>query len=298
MNENITLLVSSSDKYEDAWYPYFELIKRFWPEHPEKIALVTETKKYEDEELNVITYNYPESFTWSERLYRTLEQIETDFVFFSLEDFFLLDYVKQDRIDECVSWMQENPDIAVFKLHASSDDKLKAIEKYKEFYMADNTVSFRLETQSAIWNRKILMSYIDLSEDPWAFESKGTERIKDTDKIFLHKYDENITDMTNAIFPYFINQKFGYGIAWGHWLWKNKDWFEKNGIKGVKYSRLGVLSEKAVYRKVNHFYNKEKNLIEKIIYPLWRFVVKGKKVISNIKIFGLKKGLKKSWLQK
>ena len=172
MNDNITLVVSSCDKYEDAWYPYFELIKKYWPTHPEKIALITESKKYRLEGLNIKTYNYPSHYTWSERLYRTLEQITSKYIIFSLEDFFLLDYVKQERIDECVQWMEENPNIAVCRLCASDSAVLTPTDKYKDFYAADKNVPFRLETQAALWNRETLMSFIDLSEDPWAFVFK------------------------------------------------------------------------------------------------------------------------------
>ncbi len=294
MSENITLLVSSCDKYEDAWYPYFELIKKYWPTHPENIALITETKQYKTDGLNIKTYNYPKSYTWSERLYRTLEQIDTKYIIFSLEDFFLLDYVKQDRLDECVSWMEENPDIAVCRLFSCDDSRLLQTDEYKEFYIADKNIGFRLETQAAIWNKETLMSFIDLSENPWQFEKLGTQRIKDTEKLFLWHHSNDLNDNSDKVFCYHIFP-FGYGVSWGHWLWDNKAWFEKNGIKNVRYSRLGILSEKAVGRRFKHLYNQNPNVIEKLIRPVWKFLIYVKKAKSNILILGLKEGIKTSF---
>lgn len=298
MNDNITLVVSSCDKYEDAWYPYFELIKKYWPEHPKQIVLITEKKSYETEGLNIKTYNYPETCTWSERLYYTLEKIKTKYIIFSLEDFFLLDYVKQDRIDECYQWMEENSQIAVCRLYSSDSSKLIPTEKYKDFYIADSTMGYRLETQVALWNRETLMSFIDLSENPWQFETNGTERIKDTDKKFLWHHTDDINSKDDKVFCYHYLTSFGYGISWGHWLWKNKKWFKENGIKGVKFYRLGLLSEKAVKSRFNHLYNKNPSKIEKFIRPIWRMFIRYKKVRANILIFGLKKGIQVSWKQK
>ena len=44
------LVMSTSDGYQTAWYPYFELIKKYWKNHPKNIYLNTETKVYVDNE--------------------------------------------------------------------------------------------------------------------------------------------------------------------------------------------------------------------------------------------------------
>ena len=291
---NITLVVSSCDKYEDAWYPYFELVKKYWSGHPEKICLISETKKYASDGLNIENFNYGEDITWSERLYRTLENIDTKYIIFSLEDFFLLDYVKEERIEECYSWMEENPNIAVCRLYSSDAKCLKLTDMYKDFYVADSNMGYRLDTQVALWNREILMSFIDLSENPWQFEEKGTERIKNTNKIFLWHYSDDLVRNDDKIFCYKLFQQ-GYGISWGHWLWKNKKWFKANNISKVRYYRLGSLSESAVNRRNKHLYNKNQTKIEKFVRPFWRMFIRLRKVKSNIFVFGLKKGLFLSW---
>lgn len=295
--KDTTLVVSSCDKYEDAWYPYFELIKKYWPEHPENIALITESQNYKTEGLDIKTYNYPDTFTWSERLYRTLEKIETKYIIFSLEDFFLLNYVKQDRIEECYNWMEENSNIAVCRLYSSDSSKLIPTKKYKDFYIADKNIGYRLETQIALWNRATLMSFINLSEDPWQFEAYGTQRIIDTEKIFLWHHTNDMVSSNDKIIHYHLSS-LGYGISWGHWLWKNKNWFSKNGIMGVKFYRLGTLSERAVKRRFAHLYNKNPSEIDRIVRPFWRLGIRYKKVRTNVLMWGVKKGLANSLKQK
>lgn len=290
---DISLVISTCDKYEDAWYPYFELIKKYWPEHPKNTYLISETKQYFCDGMNIISCNYGDGVTWSERLYRTLDSIPTKYIIFSLEDFFLQDYVKQDRIQQCYDWMEENSDIAVCRLCSSNHEKLVPTEKYSDFYLAKNDVGFRLETQFALWNRETLMSFIDRTENPWEFEEKGSERIKNTDKLFLWHYVADLNP-DKKIFNYSLAMT-GYGITWGHWLWNNKKLFEENGIHGVKYYRLGVLSERTYEKRMKHLYNTNQNGLEKAVKPFWKMLVDLRKVRANILVFGFLKGLHVSW---
>lgn len=280
MND-LTLVVSSCDKYSDSWYPYFSLIKKFWPNHPDEIVLITENKKFSIDGLNIQVFNYSKNTTWSERLYRTLEQIKTKYIFFSLEDFFLLDYVKNEQVNQCIKWMNEDKNIAVFRMLASNDVRL-IDSKYGNFKYARSDIGFRLETQAALWNRRTLMNFLDLKENPWQFESIGTTRIKNTNKDFLWLYSEKSEDLKTSIFPYSICQSSGYGIAWGHWLWNNRKWFEKNDIFHVKYNRLGSLSQKTVLKRIKHLYSNNPTGFDKLIRPFWRVLVKLKRLFHSL----------------
>ena len=289
MYDNVAFVVSSCDKYEDAWYPYFELVKKYWPNHPSEIVLITETKHYTTYGLNIKTYNFPQDYTWSERLYYTLAQLNTKYIIFSLEDFFLFDHVDDLRILRCISWMEQNQKIVQCRLIPSSFSQLTPSRKYEDFCFAGDDVPFRLDTQVAIWNREGFMSFIDLSESPWLFESKGTTRIIGTDKIFLW-YQGSAEK--KLIFPYrLLFQNPMCGISWGHWLSPTKKLFKDNGINGVRYWRLGVLSEKAVKRRLKHLYNKNPTNFEKLIRPCWLMFAKCRVAVSNVLIFGFKKGM-------
>ena len=292
---NVTLVVSSCDKYEDAWYPYFELLKKYWPQHPEKIALITETKQYSTEGLNIKTYNYPENYTWSERLYRTLEAIDTKYIIFSLEDIFLLDYVKQKKIDKCIEWMENDDSIAECRLYGTDASGLQKTDKYDGFYIAGEDVGYRVDCQAAIWDKKVLMSLIDMSETPWQFEKNASIRSKACDKTFLWYCVEDIQDVEKMIFPYKYVAELGYGIAWGKWLWNNKELFKKNNIKNVKYNKLGTVSKKSAQFRFNHLYNKNPSNFDKIIRKIWKLLLIFSKLKSNILTLGFKKGILVSW---
>lgn len=290
------LVVSTCDDYETSWYPYFELIKKYWENHPLNIYLNTETKKYTDEQLNVINVICEnKNCTWSERLYNCLLQVEEEYIFFSLEDFFLLGSVKDDAIERCLKWMEEDMEIAVCRLMPSNLDKLIKTEKYNEFRVAGDDIPFRLDTQFALWRKKDLLSFIDLRENPWQFESEGTKRIIGTKKIFLWCYSSVAEDNSISAYPYHIDQHNGYGIAWGKWLWNDKKWFKLNKIKGVKYRKLGVLPKWAANLRFKYLYYNDKiytSTFRKFIRWIYRRIIKIEKAFAQIRIKGIRKGLK------
>lgn len=78
----VTILVSSCDKYEDAWEPFFRLLNIQWPDCPYNIVLSTETKNYDCDFLNVETINSSPKLSWSSRLKNVLTQISTEYVLF------------------------------------------------------------------------------------------------------------------------------------------------------------------------------------------------------------------------
>jgi hypothetical protein len=289
--DHCSLVVSSCDKYETSWYPYFELIKKYWQDRPKNIYLITETKTYTHEGLNIMCINAGTKFTWSERLYHCLSQIDTKYIIFSLEDFFLLGKVKSGRLEKCFEWMEENSDIAVCRLAVSNDKRLVRTTQYDDFFIASKEIEYRLDTQFALWNREILISFLDLSESPWQFEGNGTERIKMTNKIFLWNYAENNSSIEDMIIPYHNSLEYGYNIHWGKWFWNNKKWFEMNGIKNVDYKKLGSLSEKAVKRRLKYLYNRNPARFGRVIKKGYQFIDIIERLAQNIRIYGWKTGL-------
>jgi hypothetical protein len=220
--------------------------------------------------------------------------VKTKYILFSLEDFFLLAPVQSSRIEECLRWMNLNPDIVECRLAVSNDPGLKPTDQYRDFYIAGKEVGYRLDTQFALWEKDALLSFLDLSESPWQFEETGTKRIQNSEKIFLWKYAKDDFNLDNMIVPYRINQKYGFGIAWGNWLWNNQKWFEENGIYKVNYKKLGVLSNRCVQRRFKYLYKQNPDAVGKIIQYGYRLLVKLKKCFQNIRIYGLKLGMKTS----
>ena len=73
MKSNITVLVNSCDSYSDAWYPFFTLWKKYWPDCKYPIILNTESKSYLDEQLLIQSfqlYSETEKISYGKRVDR------------------------------------------------------------------------------------------------------------------------------------------------------------------------------------------------------------------------------------
>lgn len=239
---DLTILVNSCDKYEDAWEPFFKILKLQWPECEQyKFVLNTETKVYNCDFLNVETVCGGKERTWSQRLKYALEHIDSDYILYLLEDFFLLEKVSNETFEEALKLIQSGNDIGYIGLkyqkkreYRNPDDEDNSVR----FIEKDKVVSVnRINSMSALWNKKWLLSLIREHETPWEFELYGSERSRRTpEKVLIIN---NSDGCCPCVFNYNVDIHYGHGITCGKWLPKNVELFEQYGIK-VNFDNLGI----------------------------------------------------------
>lgn len=232
MNKDCTIVVSSCDSYEDTWYPFFKILKANWENIPYPIVLNTETKSFDFEDLNIKTFQmYKDNpkVEWGKRLIDTLERIDTEYILFMLDDFFLLDKVDENRIFDCINWMDEDTNISVFSFGEMDYVNIKD-NKYLEFEKRPQVAPYRFNCQAALWRRKNLISYIRPHENPWEWELLGSQRSQ--------RYTESFYTMSkngSRIFNYDFKN---CGIVRGKWTKSVVDLFDKHDIE-MDFSKRG-----------------------------------------------------------
>ena len=66
------------------------------------------------------------------------------------------DYVDEDRINQCIKWLEENEDIVAFSF-ANVKDKLNLKDpRYLGYEKRPQVGEYKLNFQGAIWNRRKL----------------------------------------------------------------------------------------------------------------------------------------------
>lgn len=240
--DDVTILVNTCDKYEDVWYPFFKLLKIHWPEcEKNRIVLNTETKIYDCDFLKVETFCGGSDKTWSQRLKCVLEKIDTEFVLFFLDDFFLMSRVSTESLDEAVGLLRSDESIGYIglKYNKNHDFKDKSIVSPQEHFLDRDTINNanRLNCNTALWRKDWLMSLIRSHENPWEFEKYGSIRSRRTDKKIM--IINNINNVMAPVFDYDVEVQYGHGLTTGQWLPKNKELFDKYSIE-VDFDRLGV----------------------------------------------------------
>ncbi len=248
---NVTILVNSCDKYESVWDPFFKLLLKQWPECKDyKFVLNTETKVYNCDFLNVKTICSGTKFTWSERLKNVLKQIDTEFILYFLEDFFLLQEVDNDTLLKAVDFIKSNDDVGYIGLkynptHVFKDESKTDLSQ--PFLNKDDVITVnRVNSMTALWRKDWLFGLLRNHETPWEFEKYGSVRSRRTSKRVM--IINNINGVCNAVFDYGVDVKYGYRVTCGKWLPNNIELFEKYGIK-ADFDILGI--DYDLYKRAN-----------------------------------------------
>ncbi len=235
--ENYCLMMLTCDKYTDIWPAYFGQIKKYWKDYKGSIFINTEKIRTLDIECSNKIIFPTELFEWdtpwSYRLLQCLQQVESDYVVFLLDDFILTDFVDSKEIDACIERMKLDPNIACFNFMPSPGRYYeKAFERYE---LKDKNAPFRINLQAALWRKSFLLKFIRKHENPWQFESWGSIRARRfSDKIFHLEKD------TKRVFIY----PDGGIIA-------DERWFGEIAIETLKREGYNDIdfSKRAIYHK-------------------------------------------------
>ena len=213
MSKDYTILVNSCDAYEDLWEPFFLVLKDRWNLGNCDIVLNTETKSFEIDGLNIRTLNLGKEnkeYQWGGRLLETLKCIETKYVISLFDDFILENDVNVDKIEQCISWMDENEKIAVFYL-MNIPQPNRRDNTYSGFDLVPDEQDFRLNSAPAIWRKEKLMSYTKKVDSPWGWECFGSVRTYNTEDLFYC-----VSKDVEPIYCY--SQKLGGAVHRGKWV--------------------------------------------------------------------------------
>jgi hypothetical protein len=152
-----------------------------WPDCPYDVVLNTETKLYDCPFMNVKTINSSKDLSWTARLRYVLNQIDSEFVLFFLEDFFLRSPVNQEMFEEAYNLISQNEDIGYIGLKYSPERnfKNKNFVPTNRFFSRDLLDSLcRITAVSVLWRRSWLIELLDDKESPWEFEKNASIRSK------------------------------------------------------------------------------------------------------------------------
>lgn len=242
MNNDVTILINSCDKYESVWEAFFRLLKIQWPECENyRIILNTETKVYHCDFLKVETFCSGTKLTWSERLKNVLNQINSEQVLYFLEDFFLQERVCNESFLEALEFIKNNKDVGYLGLKYNATREFRDPNQKipTEHFFEKDLVCYtnRVNSMTALWRKDYLYSLLKNHESPWEFEVFGTIRSRRMPQKVM--VTNNLNNDFLPIFVYEVDPIHGYAINGGKWLPKNKELFEKYGIE-VDFDELGI----------------------------------------------------------
>lgn len=210
-NNNISMILCSCDSYNDTWEPFCKQLIKNWPSFNMPIYLCTESKEFSYPQLDIRCPLSHESIytNWSKRLIKLLKKIDSEFVLFMLDDFWITEPVDTNAINRIKSYMENDKQMGFVCLKNEGGKKNKIPEtsrrincKYPELVQCLSREPFRITTQAGIWRRKYLIKILRSHESAWYFETRATWRSK--------FYKSKIYDIKRTAIKYPVG-----GFLWG-----------------------------------------------------------------------------------
>ncbi len=169
LKNKITCLIFSCDKFSDLWDGQIKLFNENWSDRDFETYIVTD--KATDRKIEGIgIISAGEDKEWSERLKYALQFVKTDYVFATLDDYFLIKKVDNRRMEHLVDLMiKDKYDyIRLFKKPTNATGKPLPAEK--DLYLIDNNANYSVNLYSGIWSKKFFEFCVSEPKNAWMFE--------------------------------------------------------------------------------------------------------------------------------
>jgi hypothetical protein len=247
--QNTALLVLSCDKYSDIWKPFFDFLFKFWSDCPYPVYLGSNEQIFEDARVQTIRAGAPRD--WSNDTLSILKQIPERNVIILLEDYFVYAHPDQQLLDRAVRLMEEQNAtfmrIACFPSDHFVDYAYDVMESNPEFVITRKEARYRVNLQAGIWDKEKLMRLIVPGESPWAFETEGTKRSRETDDVYLGVRETKGLRFVHGPIPYLCT-----ALSRGVWMRDAIELCGKNGIELHTGSRPVESMKEYRKRKMYH----------------------------------------------
>lgn len=221
-NKTAALLISSCDAYEDLWKPFFTFLFRYWPDCPFPIYLIANHISYPDPRVQTIILG--DDIDWAANTRMALEKIESPYIIYLHEDFFLNNRVSNDRIMGLLAYVRQR-NAGYLRLYPVPGPDTASVDNPNVGEIAKGS-EYRTSLQAAIWNRKVMLSLLKDGENAWQMETNGSIRSNDLDIPFLSVTRNPITDeIDDPPLSYFCT-----AVLKGRWMRAAVDFCESEGV--------------------------------------------------------------------
>ena len=168
MSKNMTMLILSCDKFSDLWDGHIKLLERNWPDRDMETYIVTDaqTDKFYE---NVGIIIAGTDCEWSERLAVALRSVKTDYVFITLDDYFLIEKVDDSSI-VALTDMMDREKIDYVRLFKRPKRTREELYGYSGINRVDTTCNYSVNLYPGIWKKDFIETCVKKPLNAWKFE--------------------------------------------------------------------------------------------------------------------------------
>ena len=174
------LVILSWDGYRDLWEPCLTLYRRYWPDCPYPMFLVTESGTVTDPRVKTLPVG--RGLAWSDGTRVAMTAVAHPFVLVMLDDFLLSGPVASERVEaRRLELVQRHG--AYLRLVPLPRPTAR-VPGCPEIGEHERGVPFRASLQAAFWRRSTFLTLLAPGESPWEFERNASARSASLDAPF------------------------------------------------------------------------------------------------------------------
>lgn len=168
---NLSVLVSSFDGFSACWAPFCHGITRYWPDAP-PIHLLTNFVTFKNGQVTSLPVGPDQG--WSDNLRFALESIDTPFMLYLQEDYWLQSPVDSAQLERYIGLMEQHGANYLRLTPSPPPDAPLAFEP--NIGLIAPEAEYRTSLQAALWRTDTLRELLKAGESAWDFELIGTPR--------------------------------------------------------------------------------------------------------------------------
>lgn len=247
----VAFMVVSCDKYSDLWDPFFHCLRKYWPDCPYSVYLLTNHKSYDAPGVTVL--NIGDDQSYSDNLRTGISQISEPWLIMFVEDAFIGERVDTRRFQSIIADAQSIP---VGYLKITPDLPLSyEYEPGREIGPIPKGVRYRSAVGMALYKVETLEKLLTPGASAWDLDTS----------TISNEMDEPFYALTSQAARRPL-MKWVHGVIKGRWTWEaipflKKEGFgdrlkgrERVGIKSILYVKLFKLHNFAFRAMKKHWY--------------------------------------------
>lgn len=191
--DNVTILVTSCDKYSSLWGRFFHQLFQKWPElkgidQNVPIHLVANEKAYNNP--RIYTSHTIKKESWSNNILQALQDVKTDYVLILLDDYYLTQFDRQ-RLMDIYDYMRSHPTVSYVQITQVANITLdRPVGEIDGLYHKAKHSPWRTSLQACLWKKTDLQHLLRPGESAWDFEMSGSVRSEGLKGEFLITTDK------------------------------------------------------------------------------------------------------------
>lgn len=176
-----TVLVCSCDKYSDLHGPFITLFRKFWPDCPFEVVLVTETIAGDSSAFNHIVLSGPGK-PWCRMLSDALGKVTTPYILLLMDDYLLSAPVDTPRV---LRRFEEAKRFSAASLRLVPKPPGKTPLPGSDLLEMPKNQAYCVTCQASIWRRDFLLGLALKNNSAWEFERRGSFDVGDETRPLL-----------------------------------------------------------------------------------------------------------------